>query len=63
MKKKTIKVVLEDIKDPDMWNEVIDHFGMSEEEDEKWFEYGEYASLEFELDEKMNITKGRIIPR
>ncbi len=61
--KKTITIVIEDHKDPDVWGDVIDHFKMSYEDAQRHFDFAEYASLELEIDEKMNIVGGRILPR
>lgn len=75
---KTSKMYLDSIKDSDGWMELAYELFKEQvdrdyvEEDEahrnlhdkanKIFQYGEYANIEIEVDEKLNIVGGRIIP-
>ncbi len=74
--KKTAKIVLDDIKDPDGWQEVLRGLGfVSCDEDgndtsteehrrlvKEHFKWGEYASLELEIDEDLNVVGGKVLP-
>lgn len=62
-KKPTLTVYLSSVKDPDVWGEVIRHFKMSDAKRNKHFEFSEYATLELEIDENMNIVGGCIVGR
>lgn len=50
------------VKDPDGWGDVIHALGLSDKQREKYFEFGEYATLTLEIEEDMTVT-GRIVPR
>lgn len=50
------------VKDPDGWGDVIHDLGLSDKQREKYFEFGEYATLDLEIEEDMSVT-GRIVPR
>ncbi len=72
---KTAKIVLDDIKDPDGWQEVLHKLGLvSCDEDgndtstethqrlvKEHFKWGEYASLELEIDEDLNVVGGKVL--
>lgn len=60
MKKATI--TLESIKCTDGWFELGIDLGFSHDKINKIFEYGEYGNIEIEVDEKLNIIGGKIIP-
>jgi hypothetical protein len=74
-KKKTAKIVLQDVKDPDGWHELASELGLISRDDEgndtsdpkkrklfeKHFDFGEYASVEIEVDEDLKIVGGRIL--
>lgn len=62
-KKPTHRIVLDDIKDPDGWGDLIEALELSESDMEHHFECREYASLELEIDEDLNVVGGRILPR
>jgi len=73
--KKTATIVLYDIKDPDGWQELLTKLGLIDTDEEgvnrapkaaqklvqKHFDCGEYASLELEIDEDLNVVGGRIL--
>jgi hypothetical protein len=59
---KTAKIELESIKSSDGWYSLGNELGLSEEKIYEVFEYGEFGSLEIEVDEHLNIVGGRIIP-
>lgn len=61
-KMKTSKIKIFNVKDSDGWYELGLELGMGEEKIYETFEYGEYANLEIEVDENLNIVGGRIIP-
>lgn len=56
---KTSTIELHDIKNHG-WDEVAYELGLSEKQKNKFFEYGEYASISIEIDENMNIIGGKI---
>lgn len=62
MKQKTAKIQLDSIKDPDGWGALIDEIGLTEAKARKFFEWSEYASLELEFDQDLNVVSGRVIP-
>lgn len=57
---KKIKIQLNNIKSEE-WSNIIQGFNLSREKYEKYFEYGEFASIEIEVDENLNIVAGKII--
>jgi len=59
---KTAKITLESIKSSDGWAELGFELGFEYEKISETFEYGEYGSIEIEVDENLNIVGGRIIP-
>jgi hypothetical protein len=61
MAKKLGQITIE-VKDPDGWGEVIHDLGLSDAKARKYFEFGEYATLQLEVEEDMTVT-GRIVPR
>lgn len=62
MTKKTSKITIDNIKDSDGWFDLGHTLGLSEEKIYKTFEYGEYAKIQIEVDEDLNIIGGKIIP-
>lgn len=44
------------------WSELGSELGFSRAKIGKIFEYGEYGSIEIEVDENLNIVGGRVIP-
>lgn len=59
---KTAKIRLDSIKFTDGWAELAYELGISDEIREEHFLYGEYASLELEIDDELNVVGGRILP-
>lgn len=59
---KTSTITLSNIKDSDGWFELGNDLGLSHKQIYKIFEYGEYANIEIEVDENLNIIGGKIIP-
>lgn len=72
---KTAKLILDSIKDPDKFTEMCWELGLIREDDRgrdydsvesplvaKHFEFHEYASIEIEVDENLNIVGGRFLP-
>lgn len=59
MKTSTIQIYH---KDPDGWGDLINELGLSEAKTSKYFEFCEYATVELEIDEKLNIVGGKILP-
>lgn len=57
---KTATIRLDDVKDPDGWQELMHKLGVSDEKRRRFLEHGEYASFEMVVDENMNIVGGRI---
>ena len=60
-KGKTHTIRLRKIKD-ESWGELAAALGLSRRTEEKHFEYGEYATIEIELDESLRIVGGRVVP-
>lgn len=58
---KTAKIILTNIKDPDGWQELAEALGLSANARKKFFEFGEYASIEIVVDADCNIVGGRIL--
>jgi hypothetical protein len=59
---KTATIQLGSIKDPDGWGNLIHELGLSEEKRRQYFQWGEYADLELEIDENLQVVSGRILP-
>ena len=59
---KTAKTVINNIKDSDGWFELGNSLGINSNKIYDIFEHGEYANIEIEVDENLNIIGGRIIP-
>lgn len=59
----TSSIKLENVKDSDGWWILGSELGFTNEKHNKVFEYGEFASLELVVDEKLNIVGGKIIPK
>lgn len=56
-------IFLDSIKDPDGWQELIHELGLTDKQAERFFEFGEYADLELEVEwtgSKLLITGGQI---
>lgn len=60
---KTVRIVLEDVKDADGWAQLMTSLDIPQEEWDRHLKYGEYASLELEVDRDLRIVGGRLIPR
>lgn len=56
-------IILYDIKDPDGWGELFTLLGVPEEKWERYLEFSEYANLELEFDQDLNVVRGRILER
>ncbi len=62
MKKlKTAKIVLDSIKDPDGWGQLIYELDLTGKAAREHFEFSEYASLELVIDESLKVVSGRIL--
>lgn len=59
--KKTVKIELNEIKGEE-WAVAAHALGLSSETRDAYFRYGEYASIEIEVDANLKIVGGRIIP-
>lgn len=74
---KTAKMVIESYKDPDGWMNMLTELGLVTTDGDgndtstkenldlvaRHFDYHEYASLEIEVDENLNIVGGRFIAK
>lgn len=60
---KTAKIVLDNVKDPDGWGGLIQELALSQKVSREHFDFGEYASLELEIDEDLNVVGGRVLKR
>jgi hypothetical protein len=58
---KTCTIQLE-CKDPDAFQEVIAALELSDAKSRKYFEFGEYATVEITVSEDMTLT-GRLVPK
>lgn len=58
---KTARIIIEH-KDPDGWNALAADLGLTAEQRDMFFEHGEYATLEIEIDDSLNIVGGRVLP-
>jgi hypothetical protein len=59
---KTAKILLRSIKEPDGWWELATELGLTDEQREAHFEFGEYADLEVEIDSDLKVVGGRVVP-
>ena len=59
---KTAKTIINNIKDSDGWFDLGNKLGINSNKIYDIFQYGEYANIEIEVDENLNIIGGRIIP-
>lgn len=71
---KTTKIVLDSLKEPDKFQELCVDLGLIQYNEiwagdpkvsplvDKFFDCGEYASIEIEVDENLNIVGGRFLP-
>lgn len=59
---KTAKIILDNIKESDAWFMLCEELGIDEEKRRAHFEFSEYANLELEFDENLNVVSGRVIP-
>jgi len=57
----TAKIQLDMVKEPDLWRELSERLGLDDEVFDQAFEYGDYANIEIEVDEELNIVGGRFI--
>ena len=62
MVSKTYKMTIADIKDSDGWHELAHSLGIEDKMSE-YFAYGEYGSIEIEVDQNMNIVGGKILKK
>ncbi len=61
MPKKTAKIVLSCIKDPDGFGNLQHELGLSDDAVREHFTWGEYADIELEVAEDMTIVGGRFL--
>lgn len=61
-KMKTAKIVLSDVKDPDLFHELVHKLKIPRAVENRHFAFGEYASLEIEVNAKLEIVGGRFLP-
>ncbi len=61
--RKTATLILSSIKEPDAFNKLIDDLGLTEAKRKRYFEFCEYADLELEVDEDLNVVSGRFVER
>jgi hypothetical protein len=59
---KTTRVIVPDIKEPDAWSEMLAELGVPAHVRDRFLQFGEYASLELEVNEKLEIVSARFIP-
>jgi len=59
---KTARVYLHNIKSEE-WAEMAHALDLSNEMRARYLEFGEYASLELELDEELRVVGGRVVSR
>ena len=58
----TAKIKLNNLKDSDGWFELGNKLGFTYNQISAIFQYGEYANIEIEVDNNLNIIGGKIIP-
>lgn len=51
------------IKGPDEWGSLIRTLGLTEAQQNRYFEWGEYATVELEFDEELMVVRGKLLPR
>jgi hypothetical protein len=56
------KIVLHYVKDPDSFPDMAEELGLSEEVRRKFLQHGEYANLELQVDEDLNVLGGKFLP-
>ena len=61
-KLRTATIRLESVKDADGWGTLAQELELPKELRDRFFEYGEYAKLELEIDESLHIVGGTLIP-
>lgn len=49
------------VKSADGWGKVIHDLDLTEEQRRQYFEFGEYATLDLEIEEDMTVS-GRVVP-
>lgn len=59
---KTTTIEIHHIKDPDLWWQLAEKLGLSDEIFSEHFEFGDYAALELEVDESLRVVGGRFLP-
>lgn len=62
-KPKTVTVRLFNIKEPDRFGGLAADLKLHADIREQFFECSEYASVELEVDDSLNIIGGRFLPR
>lgn len=60
---RTSRILLEDVKSPDGWAALMTDLGIPQEKWDDHLQYGEFATIEVEVDSQMRIVGGRIVPR
>lgn len=61
MTAKTVTIQLH-TKDPDAWGEAFHALKVKASVRDKLVEFGEYATIELEVDKDLNVVKARIVP-
>ncbi len=59
---KTVEIELNSLKS-ESWSEVIYALKLDDTTVRRFFDHSEYASIQIEIDEKLNIVGGRLLPR
>ena len=62
MKKLASARVTLTVKDSSEFGNLADALGLSETDRNEFFEFGEYATLELEIDSALKIVGGRVVP-
>lgn len=62
MSKGKMKIVLCDLKEPDVFGELIDALDLTDAKRQKYFEFSEYASIELVVDSDLKVVGGRFLP-
>ncbi len=50
------------VKEPDEIGRLVDALSLDKETYNSYFEFGEYVTIEFELDEVLHVVSGRVVP-
>lgn len=57
-----MKIRLDTLKEPDLWTDIKYELSLSDEQFDNYFEYGDYAAIELEVDQDLKIVGGYFIP-